>query len=536
MLKQLHIRNLVLIKNTIIPFNSGLNVISGETGSGKSAIMTALHLLMGDRADLNLLRYGCEKGSVDGAFDISSLKELKNILDHSGIQHNDDEDLILRRELHQGKSRALINHQVVQTSFLKKVSSFLLNMVGQHATHDLFSLETQREILDSYGDLNPLVKHYTLSWEEENKIKNMLQETIQEESNRLLELKKLHSILKEIEEAKLKEGEDEDLFTEYKLLSTGSERIRYSQEIVQALNSEKNAVISTLLRTRSFLQNLIQIDPSLNSLETSYQNTILELQEIFYTLQHYTSRIEFQPERMELINQRLNIIDKLKKYGSTISEILEYAKTTKEKIYVLENADETIEILKKKLTVLEQENKKLTDELSFLRKEKAKLLEIKLIEELRSLNMPKVEFVCLIKKIQNHRYGCDQIEFFLRPNIGEQLISIKECASGGELSRLMLSLQTLLAGKTNVPLLVFDEIDGNIGGETATIVGQKLKEIGKNHQVFCITHFPQVAKQGEHHLQISKIEKDGRTFTEVNILNQVSREKELSRMAGNTYQ
>lgn len=536
MLKQLHIRNLVLIENAVISFHPGLNVISGETGSGKSAIMNALYLLMGDRADLSLLRYGCEKGSVDAVCDISSLTELKKFLEDSGIQHNEDEDLILRRELNlQGKSRALINHQVVQISLLRKVSSFLLNMVGQHANQDLFSLETQRGILDSYGDLKDLVKNYTISWQEENKTKNTLNKTVQEESNRLSELKKLTAILKEIEETKLQQDEDEELFAEYQLLSTASERMRYSQEIVQALNSEKNSTISTLLRIRPSLQNLIQIDPALHSLESSYQNILIELQEFFSFLQNYISKIEFQPERMDIISERLHILDKLKKnYGSKISEVLEYAKSTKDKIYALQNTDRTIEILKSRLSILEQQNKNLSSELTLLRKQSATLLETKLVEELRSLNMPRIEFLCSIQSTPPQQYGCDQIEFFLRPNIGEQLVSIKECASGGELSRLMLALQTLLAGKTQIPLLVFDEIDGNIGGETATIVGQKLKEISKKHQVFCITHFPQVAKHGEHHLQVSKIEKEGRTFTEVVLLNEISKEKELSRMAGNT--
>lgn len=534
MLKQLRVQNIILIESADVSFESGLNVLSGETGSGKSALMNALNLIAGERTDVGMIRHGAEKGVVEAVFDTNGIPLLQSVLDDSGIDHEKDDELIIRREISTtGKSRAFINNQLAQIGLLRKISTFLLDIVGQHANQKLFSVEKHREIIDLFGNLKHDVADFTASWEEENRQRNQIDELVRNEAQRLRDIEMYQRELEELYEAKLQENEEEELFAEYSLLSNAEILSQKVQELTQNLCGERQNALAVLSRHRNTFEQITRMDASLSDLAKSYDNALLELQEIAYTLNNYQTNIEHNPDRVEEVSERLSLITRLKKrYGATIADIRSYQAQSEQRLHQLQDSEFQIETQREQLQKLEEKNEILAKKLTKQRQAAVQKLEKAIISELRALNMPKVEFFAVMTPQKRNRFGDDHIEFYLSPNVGEQRIAVKDCASGGEISRLMLALQSLLAGKEQIPSLVFDEIDANIGGETASIVGEKLCKIGTKHQVLCITHFPQVAKQANHHLQISKIERDGRTFTIIKELHDNERQHELTRMLG----
>lgn len=534
MLKQLYITNIILVESAQIEFGIGLNVLSGETGSGKSAIMNALSLIIGERADTGMIRRGCEKGAVEAIFDIDRLPLVAHLLEESGIDHAPLQELIMRREISvSGKSRAFINNQAVQLTLMKQIGQLLLSIVGQHANQWLLSTDKHREVIDIFGGLQKQVKAFSESWAHETLLKKELENLKSSEAKRLREIEVCRMELEELDEANLKEGEDEELFAAYTLLANAEERAKAASEISQTLSGERNAVIPLLNRQKLVFEALTRIDPSLEEMAKTHENALLELQEISYTLRSYISKVEYNPERANTVNQRLALITRLKKkYGTTIAEIDAYRTSICKKLEELEGADDKIKELEEEVEKISRTNDALCQVLSKMRKEAATKFEEAIIAELRSLNMPKVNFQAEITSQKRNAKGDDTIEFYLVPNIGEHRVPIRDCASGGELSRIMLAIQSLLSGLEETPTIVFDEIDSNIGGETATIVGEKLQEISRLHQVLCITHFPQVACQATHHFQISKAEENGRTLTRVTVLGAAEREVELTRMRG----
>ncbi len=534
-LKELRIQNIVLIESATIPFAPGFNVLSGETGSGKSALMETLGLISGERADAALIRHGAEKASVVALFDIDQLPAVKKILDDSGIDHEDGEPLLLRREIAaSGKGRAFINNQPTQLSLLRILSQLLFEQVGQHANRKLLTTEEHRALLDLYANLGKEVEAFSASWEAENQSKRKLDQLLNSAAERIRQIESCRREMEELQEASLKEGEEEELFAEYTRLSHVDELAAHLTSLVELLTHERQGIVPLLARHRTTAEKITAIDPTFAEATATLQNASFELQEASYSFEKGLSRCESQPERTSEINERLTLINKLKrKYGATIAEMQEYLAKTEAKLAELENADEAIEALRGQLEAHQKKNQSLAHALTEKRKKAAKALSKELTPQLRALNMPKVEFEIDVTPQARSANGEDKVEFFLQPNVGEKRLAIKDFASGGELSRLMLALQTLLAGKQQLPTLVFDEIDANIGGTTAAVVGESLRQIGTQHQVIAITHFPQVAQHADHHLQIVKQERAGRTFTEITpLLDKALRETELTRMRG----
>ncbi len=534
MLKSLRIQNLILIESADIVFEANLNVLSGETGSGKSALMHALGLVAGNRADIGMLRSGSDKGSVEAIFFIDHLSSLSAILEESGIDHEPGQDLIIRREIiASGKSRSFINHQAAQQSLLKKIGVHLLDIVSQHATQRLFSIEQHREMLDLFGGFSKEATAFKKAWDRENILREEIETLKNNEAARAREIGVCEMELEELNEARLREGEEEEIFAEYTLLANAEDLSSKVKEILTILSGERHQTVSHLHRQKTTFDQLISIDPSLKEAADTFNQAALELEEVSYTLRNYQSRIHHDPEKLHQINERLALINKLKKkYGPTISDIAAYHQRAKERLKALEGADNRIDELSEALAQASKETSSLADQLTRRRKHAAKMLEEALTEQLHTLNMAKAEFFVEVTTQKRCSTGDDRIEFFLVPNIGEHRIAIKDGVSGGEMSRVLLALQTLLTGKAATPTLIFDEIDANIGGATAVVVGNKLKEISRKHQVLCITHFPQVASQADHHLQISKEEKEGRTVSQVRTLDPGSRKEELLRMVG----
>ncbi len=534
MILELKIQNLILIEHAEIVFGQGLNVLSGETGSGKSAIMEALQLLCGERADVGVIRKGSIKGTCEALISPPMTPELFQFLNEIGIEYTPKEPLIIRRELaSSGKSRALVNDQAITIAQLKQISSFLFEIAGQHANQLLFSTEQHRRILDDFAGLSEATRQFQKDWNHENSVRKQLNTMIQNESARLREIERIEFEIEELSSAHLKEGEEEELFAEYTLLTNAEERSNKASEVLNGINAEKNGLLTILRKQKNLLEQLEQLDPTINEAVKLHNNALLEIEETGYLLNQYLSHIESNPEKLNPLDERLKLINSLKrKYGGTIAEVQKYYDGIKNRLKELECADHHIENLREELAKVESENDQKAAILTAKRKEGLAKLEKDVQSELATLNMPKSVFQVELTQQARSGNGDEKIEFYLIPNVGEHRIPIKDCASGGELSRILLALQTLLAGKASIPTLIFDEIDANVGGSTAVVVGEKLKQIGARHQVLCITHFPQVAQYGDHHLQISKNEVDGRTLTQVKTLDKKARAKELDRMKG----
>lgn len=534
MLKQLRISNIILIESVVLDFARGFCVLSGETGSGKSAIMNALGLIAGDKSDTGMIRRGCDKGAVEALFDIETLPAVEKLLEEAHIAHESGEELIIRREIHaSGKSRAFINNQTVQASLLRQIGKHLLHIAGQHANRWLLSIDKHREIVDAFGGLTQEVSRFAKSWQEESGLRKELEDLIQGESKRLREMEVCRRELEELDEAKIKEGEDEELFSEYTFLTSAEERATRASEINQFLSGEKVSVMALMNRQKGVFDQLVHLDTGLEETAKAFENCRMELQEIAYTMRGYAARIDHNPARTAEVNERMTLLARLKrKYGSTLEEIQSYRQKTEEKLNLFENADVRIEELRTQLDALVEKNNAACKALTKKREAAAKEFSKAMVQQIRLLNMPKADFQAVISRQNRNSKGDDHLEFFLTPNVGEHNIPIRDCASGGELSRIMLAIQTLLSGKEETPTLIFDEIDANIGGETAAVVGTQLKEIGNQCQVLCITHFPQVAAQADLHYQISKKEEQGRTFTSIRLLEGALREEELARMMG----
>jgi DNA repair protein RecN (Recombination protein N) len=534
MLKQLIINNLILIDSLQISFQEGFNVLTGETGAGKSAVMSALKLITGARADTKMVRKDTEKTTVEAMFDPEKLTNIQAILEEAGIDMPANEDLIIKRELFSsGKSRAYINHQMAHVSLLKEIGEQLVEIVGQHANQRLYDEDEHRNILDLFGDCTEPRLVFAKTWKKLHTLQKKVSELHQNEAFRLREIERLRAEIEEITTVNPIEDEEEELFSEYSFLTHAEEIFSSSRVIHAQLHGGKESLVIQLSRNVSTLESLMSLDPSLSELHQSLHDATCEIEEVAHSIRNYMTSIDNDPHRAEVINDRLSTIDKLRrKFGPTLPDVYQYKKDAEEQLKRLENADIEIEELEIKLETLKVECNTLAEKLTGQRIKASKKLERQMTAELRELNMPKVEFKIDITKQTRSAYGDDKVAFLMAPNVGERVIPIKDCASGGEISRLLLAIEKLLSSKNATTTIVFDEIDGNIGGETAVVVGKKLEEIGQAHQVMCITHFPQVASQANHHYKIEKVEKSGRTLSLVTRLDEDGKKGEINRMLG----
>lgn len=534
MLKQLRIEHIILVDSAILDFSEGLNVLTGETGSGKSAVIAALHLVLGDRASADIIRQGSPHATVEALFDIDKLPSITALLEEGGIQHTSGEYLIVRREVHAaGKSRAFINNQMAQLALLQKIGKALIDSVGQHANQRLQTLDYHRQVIDVFGGLEATASTFKLALVKEENFKEQLEALTVGEAARLREIEVCRREIEELASAALKESEEEELFAEYTLLANSEELSSLAQSITETLSGEGGGILSGMAGIKGTFDRLHSLDKSLDDVAQTFKGAFLELQEVSRSLNHYSGKIEYNPQRLDEINERLALINRLKRrYGGSVAEMCAYFERAKGKLDDMENADEKIEDLQKALSAAEAETHRIGKALTESRRQTAVELENSLVEYLRNLNMPHASFEVQVAPQKRTYAGDDKVEFFLAPNVGEKAIPLRSCASGGELSRVMLAVKALLAGKDHIPTLIFDEIDANIGGETASVVGKTLSEIGNGHQVICITHFPQVARHADTHIKISKAQDKGRTVTTIYTLSSDDREEELTRMLG----
>lgn len=531
MLKLLTINGFTLIAKQEVPFHEGFTAITGETGAGKSVLMKALRLICGDRGQASMVRTGEDKAVIEGVFDLKELPQVKALL--TSLELDSDDELVIRREiLENGKGRARVNGAIVSLSDLEKIGDMLIQMHGQSEQLLLRDVKTHTQMLDDYANNSQLLKDYSLLWSEWNSIKNDIHET----ESRAKDLAAQKDFLKfqfdELSKASLKLGEEEELEEKVSRGSKGEIEQNYLMEI-QALVGNDNGILD---QTQSLLSKFKGLSQKIPHYEEEL-NSLLEVAEPFESickdLMRLTPEKTLSEAELDKANARIAEIQKLKrKYHTDIAGLLELAEKRKEELSCIENLDSDLEELNKKLKICSEQLEKAAIELSYKRRNAAKTFDRAVESNLQNLGMPKAIFKTLIEEQPLSPNGKDRIEFQLAPNPGEGEKSLQKAVSGGELSRVLLSIKSVMAELDAVPLLIFDEVDSGISGEVGNRIGEALRSLGKHHQVLTITHLHQVACRANHQLAVQKREIDGRTFTTVEDLNYEGRINELVRMLG----
>jgi len=547
MLRELIIKNFAIIDSSNLSFSEGLSVISGETGAGKSIIVNALNLVQGTRTSTDIIRSNEEEATVEALFDISDNNQILGRMDSLGVER--EETLVIKRVVsHSGKNKVFVNGGLATLSMLSSIGEHLITISSQHENQSLLHKEKHIDVLDDFGDLLFLRKEVDTLFRKLVALSNELTVATTAADKRAERESLIGFQYNEIEAANLRVGEDKDLREQKNRLVNSERLLEYSNHGYNVIYGVKGSIIENLRMIHNNIREISKIDASLTAIFDGMESSMIELEDIALSLRDYARKIEFSPEKLEETELRLAEINKLKrKYGSTIEEILHYKDRKKKELEDISRSIDTLTHLKDEVHNVEKEILDLARDLSQKRKAVAKELKSNIEKELWSIGMEGAVFDV---DIQEPRFsskinleegigigvfrvtskGIDDVEFLLSPNPGEHSKSLSKVASGGELSRIVLALKSILANAGGVETLIFDEVDAGIGGRVADIVGQKLKSTSRFHQVICITHLPQIARFADTHYSISKTLKDGRTFASVRRLNNKERVDEIARM------
>ena len=542
MLNRLTISNFAIIKHLDISFRPGLNILSGETGAGKSIIINAMNLILGGRASGDLIRTGCDEAKVEALFSIPTSGHLASVLHDLAIPF--DGELLIRRSLHrEGRNRIAINGTIATVQMLSSLGDHLISISGQHEHQRLLRQDHHLAILDEFGGLLPAREAFgALFYRYQS-----LREELRVIERQLAEMKDKQELARfqreEIDGAAIEEREDESLAKEKMRLEHAEQLLTTVSETYQQLYESDHSLISGLFDCAKKLEKAAQIDDRLGDMARTLAESRLVLEETALTLREVQGTIEMDPRRLEAVQERLEILNRLKrKYGPTLPDVLAF----REKIATVMDAQQEKATQKRELqsriSSLEQELLEAAHRLSDSRKKAALNLEKAVEKELHELNMPdthfRVSFLDLKEQAPDipdllsllRSEGLDQLEFLLAPNVGEELKPLAKIASGGELSRIMLALKSILARSASVESVIFDEVDAGIGGATAEVVGEKLEALARFHQILCITHLPQIASKAHTHYQVRKSVVDGRTESSILELDEKERIEEIARL------
>lgn len=544
MLNRLRIRNFVLIEELEIDFKKGLNILTGETGAGKSILIDAISAVLGEKMTTDVIRSGFERATVEADFDISGVTGLKEILDDAGIDF-DDESLVLRRELYSsGKGRSFANAVQIPVSKLLEIGEALIDIHGQNEHQNISKVSKHREILDRFAGLDEDVRQITICYNELYSLKERIKSTEMNETEKKRRTEYLSFALQEIEKAGFLPNEEENLREEESILSN-SEKIFTQINTVNEILRGEPGVIALLKKAEQSLSSVAEIDHDIAENLDSVRSALYSLEDSSSFFRDYQEKIDFSESRINEVEERLSMIQLMKKkYGSTIAGILQFAEQCRNELSSISSSDELREKLNDEHRKKIQETKIKALALSQKRTEAARALESLVMKELADLNMAGTEFRVSVKQEINpsgdiemnnsvymlYPHGLDKIEFLLSANSGESLQQLRKAASGGEMSRIMLALKTVLLSNDIVETLIFDEVDAGISGKTAEIVGQKLKTLAKERQVFVITHLPQIAAMSDNHFSVSKEKSGERTFTHIKNLSRDEKITEVARM------
>lgn len=551
MLQEVYVKNLALIEEIKLEFDPSFNVMTGETGAGKSIIIDALSLALGGRFSSEMIRTGAESTLVEVGFLTKNRPDLAAYLEELGVSPEADNTLVIQREVGtSGKNRCRVNGQLVTVLALTKIGEFLLDIHGQHEHQTLLYPEKQLELLDCYCgtpclNLRKVFHKLHKEWQLLDKEYRDLQ---QNEFDLARKVELLQFQIEDITQAKLIIGEDEDLLRERALLGSAEKLYEAATQSYQALydNSSGQAAVELLVNAEKALEQAAAIDPKLEPVLNALREAACQTEEVAREIRGYQEQVQFDPERLNIIEERLDEISHLKrKYGTSVGEILLYAERCSQELDGISNREERSQQLEAELQNLKVKLGELAGELSEVRRAGADKLEAAIVDQLKDLNMGNTQFKINLTQIEaedglplagktvaTDEDGADKIEFMVAPNPGESLKPMIKIASGGELSRIMLALKSILAELDETPTMVFDEIDVGIGGRTAQAVAEKLLLIGQSRQVICVTHLPQIASLAQRHFYIEKRVIGARTSVSVHEMTMDERIEELARMLG----
>jgi len=538
MLHELSITNFAIIDELHVSFDEGLNIISGETGAGKSILIGAVSLLLGDRATAEMIRTQTDTATVEALFNIKSNRALQEKL--AGMGFTADEELVIRRVISRtGKNRAQINGQMATLANLATISESLINICGQHEHQVILSAENHIDILDEFGGCLDERKAFEDVYSRYQQLLGRMEKLENMRRTRAEKMDLIQFQLKEIKDLNPRAGEDTALSDEKKVLMNVQKLADYANRAYALLYAENGCINDQLKEVLLQIKEIQKIDPGLNLSQADVEGSYAILQEAALTLRDYTKNLIFDPERLATIDERLDAINRLKrKHGGTLDALLIGKREMEEELQRVESVQEELGKLAKEKDAIAGDLREKALALSARRMQAAIQLKEAADAEMHDLNMPHasfyVEFLMRSGETDNHYSpkGGDEIEFYLAANAGEDPKPLNKIASGGELSRIVLALKNVLSQTGSVATVVFDEVDSGIGGATAEIVGRKLKEVSAHHQVICITHLPQIASFGGPHLRVTKQVADGRTATKVEKIYDEQKIEEISRMLG----
>jgi DNA repair protein RecN (Recombination protein N) len=545
MLRELHIENLAIIDQLRIDFHEGLNVLTGETGAGKSIILNALNLILGDRVKEDIIRSHEEEGLVEALFDIAANTRIRQWLAEKGIETEDS--VVIKRVLsRKDKSKIYINGQLATLQMAALIAEELLNIYGQHQHQALKKVENHLEILDEFGGLSPLKAAFQEVYREQRGLTRRLQELKAEQERGERERDLWAFQLKEIEAAALKPGEEEGLKQELHLLKNAQRLMQLAGSSERLLYSEGNSIVEKLGKVEHDMGALAELDPSIAALKGTISTALLQVEEASRELKGYIARIDMDPNRLEEIESRFDELQRLKrKYkAATVEEIIAYKERIARGVQGSADLEAEIAQLEKQLREGAARVWEHAQRLSQARQEAGRMLKREIEAELATLAMERTTFEVEMRAVAAGGdaleadgafvgpRGAEEVEFLISPNLGEEPRPLSRIASGGELSRIMLAIKKILTKGAADQTLVFDEVDAGIGGHTAEVVGHKLRDLARYHQILCVTHLPQIAAFGKSHYQVTKHEAEGRTMTSVERLQGDMVVEEIARMLG----
>ncbi|GMQ89670.1 MAG: DNA repair protein RecN [Gammaproteobacteria bacterium] len=535
MLLSLHIRDFAIIDELEIELNPGTTALTGETGAGKSILLDALGLLLGDRADAGSVRHGAERADISASFDISSIESARSWLSEQSLDL-DDECQIRRVVMSGGRSRGYINGSPVPAQSLREFGERLVDIHGQHEHQSLMKRELQRQLLDNHGGHDKLLTELAnihRDWKQTGADIEAIIGTGQDRDSRL---EFLRFQLQELEALAPLEGEVEQLHEEHKRLSNAGQLLETCDRHIKRLYDDEHSVQSDISHALGDLEQLARIDPSLKEAGELINTAQIQLEEGVNQLRAYQDRLELDPQRLQWVEQRLDALHTVAgKHHIEAETLHEFQTRLSTELSTLEQADERLQALEEKREQLQTKYDKSAKQLSRKRVKTAAQLSSQVTEGMQALGMSGGRFIIEVTDAESglmSPHGRDRIDFLVSANPGQPPRPLAKVASGGELSRISLAIQVVAARDTHIPTLIFDEVDTGVGGAVAETVGKQLQALGKHHQVMCVTHLPQVAAQAHQHLRVSKLTGDKTTRTQIQSLGEDERMEEIARMLG----
>lgn len=538
MIVELNINDFAIIDNLKVNFDKGFNVLTGETGAGKSIIVEGISMILGQRASKEMIRTGKDRALLEGVFYLENPDKINKILEEYGIDIDQNNYLVITREIHSsGRTVSRINGRNVTLNMLNSITSNLVEIHGQHQHQSLLNADNHIKIIDSFGDSNlkELAHKVKVKYEELQTEKKNIKDLSLNVMEREREIDLLKYQLNEIDSANIKNMNEDEIISEYNRLDNIKDIAYNLGQVYNILSNEDYnnlSILSGINKCVLSLNSIMNYDDTIKEFNTSLESINLELRELSRSIIDYIENLVIDEERLKYLEEQIDAINSLKKkYGNTIEDIINYRNSIEKKLDTLLNNEKAIKESEKRIAQLEKELELVCSKLTEARKEISKKIEVLITKELEDLNMANVIFKVNFEKSNGFTVsGWDKIEFLISTNKGEDLKPLSRIVSGGEMSRIMLAFKNILASFDRIPSLIFDEIDTGISGRTAQVVGEKIKAISKNHQIICISHLPQIAALGDSHFLIQKMSNSGRTHINVKKLNYEERIDEISRL------